>query len=108
MLKKVAAALLAASMITAPVVAAAGTAPAPTKTAQPVKAGVKATKIVKVKKVKRHYVKTMKRGTHVRHARVKPGKSVKQLRIKRVDAGKRAPAPAVTKPAPKVGTTGQR
>jgi hypothetical protein len=107
MLKKVAAVLLAASMITAPVVALAGTTP-PAKTAQPTKADVKATKIVKVKKFKRHYVKKMKRGKHVRHARVKPGKNVKQLRIKRIEARKTVPAQAVTKPAPKATTSGQR
>ena len=63
MLKKVAVALLAASMIAAPVFAAGTTSPAPAKTAQPAKASVKPAKIVGVKKVKRvkqgkrHYAK---------------------------------------------------
>jgi hypothetical protein len=96
MLKTFAAALIAASMLTAPAFAQ-GTAPAPSAPAtQMTKAPVK---VVKAKKhaVKKH-VQVRKHVRHVRHARHHGRHQVKQV------SAKPAPAAQTTGSAPKAGT----
>jgi hypothetical protein len=99
MLKTFAAALIAASMLTAPAFAQ-GTAPAPSAPAtQATKATVTKDSAVKVVKAKKHSVKVKKHvhaRKHVRHARHQGRHHVKHVSAK--------PAPAVTVgSAPKAG-----
>src|SRR5262245_26953801 len=106
MLKTVSAALLAASMIYTPVLAAGTGSSEAVKTAQPAQADATAT-TVKVKKVNRHHTKKTKRSKHSRHA-MKPGKNVKQPQVRPNDAAKRVSVPAPGKPAARAATSGQR